>query len=361
MKKIILFTDSLGAGGAQRQIVGLAIMLRDAGYDIIVATYYDIDFYKAQLDEAGICNVLIPNADNRRKRIWAVRSFFKKEQPDWVVAYLETPSLVACIAKTTGCKFKLIVSERNTTQRIGMNERVRFSLFRYADIIVPNCYTQGNFLATHYPWMKKKLTTISNFVDLNRFEFSIREKRKKPLIVVAATIWKPKNTLGFIHAVKILKDKGFYFSVEWYGISEADSDSDYFKQCRELMAYLDVDDYIQLLPKSKQIQDKYKYCDFFCLPSFYEGTPNVICEAMSCGRPIICSDVCDNHIYVAEGENGYLFNPHEPKTIAAAIEKALLVTADDYSLMCRQSRERAERLLSQKTFVDKYIKIIEGR
>ena len=29
MKKIILFTDCLGAGGAQRQLVGLAIMLKE--------------------------------------------------------------------------------------------------------------------------------------------------------------------------------------------------------------------------------------------------------------------------------------------------------------------------------------------
>lgn len=34
MKKILLFTDSLGAGGAQRQLVGLAKMLTNLGYNI---------------------------------------------------------------------------------------------------------------------------------------------------------------------------------------------------------------------------------------------------------------------------------------------------------------------------------------
>ena len=88
MKKIVLFTDCLGAGGAQRQLVGLAIMLKAKGYDMTVATYHNIDFYKKQLDDAGVRNLVIPNGSNKKKRIWAERTFLKNERPDWVVSYL---------------------------------------------------------------------------------------------------------------------------------------------------------------------------------------------------------------------------------------------------------------------------------
>ena len=358
MKKIILFTDSLGAGGAQRQLVGLGIMLKNAGYDITVATYYDIDFYRSLLDEAGVRNVLIPNADDSKKRIMVVRSFFKKEQPDWVIAYQETPSLVACVAKILGGKFRLIVSERNTTQTIGINERVRFFLYRWADAIVPNSYTQGEFLASHYPWMKKKLTTISNFVDLTQFSYVKKKKREIPEIAVAASIWSSKNTLGFVDAIKILVNMGFKFHVSWYG--KSDSNLDYFNLCQQKIVKYDLQSYIELKDKTKQIKQVYQNADFFCLPSFYEGTPNVICEAMSCGCPVICSSVCDNSIYVEEGDNGFLFDPHNPKSMAESIGRALLVTDYEYAYLSNQSRNRAERLLSEKTFLDKYIKIIEG-
>ena len=107
-------------------------MLKEKAYDVKVATYYDIDFYKHNLDEANVPNELIPGADNTKKRILAVRRYFKKEAPDTVIAYQETPSLVASFAKFLGCKFNLIVSERNTTQVIGNNERVRFFLYRWA-------------------------------------------------------------------------------------------------------------------------------------------------------------------------------------------------------------------------------------
>lgn len=60
--KILLFTDSLGAGGAQRQLVGLAVLLKKKGLEVKVCTYYDIDFYQQYLEDNGIVNEIIPHA-----------------------------------------------------------------------------------------------------------------------------------------------------------------------------------------------------------------------------------------------------------------------------------------------------------
>lgn len=202
--KILLFTDSLGAGGAQRQLVGLAVLLKKKGLEVKVCTYYDIDFYQQYLEDNGIVNEIIPHAITFQKRIWAVRKYFKKENPNCVIAYQETPSLVACAAKMLGCKFHLIASERNTTQIISMNERIRFFLYKWVDAIVPNSYAQEKFLLQHYPWMKVKIKTITNFVDLDRFSYVKRVRHRVPLIVIVASIWESKNTLGLIEGLKLL-------------------------------------------------------------------------------------------------------------------------------------------------------------
>lgn len=358
MKKILLFTDSLGAGGAQRQLVGLATFLQHDRFAIKVCTYHNLDFYQSYLDENDVPNELIPDGNNVKKRIGAVCKYFKQERPDCVIAYQETPSIVACAAKLLGGKFRLIVSERNTTQHIGWRERLRFFFYHWADAIVPNSYAQGEFLTTHYPWMKKKLTTISNFVDLKQFNFVLREKRITPEIAVVATIWASKNTLGFIDAVKMVTAKGYKFHVSWYGKSK--SNIEYFNLCQQKIEALGLQSCFFLKNKTKQIKQVYQECDFFCLPSYYEGTPNVICEAMSCGRPVLCSAVCDNPLYVIEGDNGYLFDPTKPQNIADAIERALKVTSIEYQRLCTKSRKKAEQLFSEKVFVEKYIKIIEG-
>ena len=357
--KINLFIDCLGAGGAQRQLVGLAIMLKEKGYNVKVSTYYDIDFYKKQLDDAGVPNELIPGADNTKKRILAVQSYFKKEHPDWVIAYQETPSLVACAAKVLGCNYKLMVSERNTTQVVGMNERVRFFLYRWADAIVPNSYSQEKYLAEHHPWMKAKLQTITNFVDLEHFSFVEHQRCDVPEIAVAASIWKSKNTLGLIDSVKILAGKGLKFHVSWYGKSI--ENIDYFNLCQEKIMQYGLQEFIELKEKTRQIKEVYQNADFFCLPSFYEGTPNVICEAISTGVPVMCSNVCDNPHYVTDGRNGVLFDPKNPEDIAEKIEKILSLANEEYLSYRKMSRTIAEEKLAQNVFIEKYLKIIESK
>lgn len=354
--KINLFIDCLGAGGAQRQLVGLAVMLKKCGFDVKVSFYYDFDFYKSYLDDNNVCNELIPGADNTKKRILAVWKYFRKERPDWVIAYQETPSLVACVVKLLGCRYKLIVSERNTTQAVHISTRVRFFLYHFADAIVPNSYAQEKFLLNNHPWMKSKIKTITNFVDLNKFSFTSHCRNKIPEIITPASLLPSKNTLGFIEACALLKEQGFKFHVSWYGIT--DPQSDYYKQCIAIIKEKDLSSFFSIYKKTKQIITKYQNADYLCLPSFFEGTPNVICEAISIGLPVMCSNICDNHYYVKEGCNGVLFNPCNPCHIATKIKELLLQDKREYLRYRGNSREIAVRQLKESVFLDKYLAII---
>ena len=357
MSKIILFTDSLGAGGAQRQLVGLAALLKNVGHKVSVLTYHKDEFYASFLDSNNVKHFILPNANGTFKRIAKVCRYIKKESPDVLISYQEVPSLIACIAKILSPKIKLIVSERNTTQVITQNEKIRFFLYRWANAIVPNSYSQEKFIKSHYPKLADKVTTITNFVDLEKFAIEKqRAKAKRPTIMIAASIFGSKNTLGFIEAIRIIKDKGINFNVKWYGYSERNID--YFNQCTSKIKEYEIEEYIQLLPKTQNIKKCYAECDFFCLPSFFEGTPNVICEAISCACPVLCSDVCDNSIYVHEGENGTLFNPKSPESIASAIERILSINEKQYIEYSKNSRKIAEEKLSARTFLAKYEELI---
>lgn len=356
--KVLCFTDCLGAGGAQRQLVGLAYMLHQRGMEVKVCYYYDIPFYQEYLDERGVQHELIPSASSHLKRIPTVTKYFHQEKPDWVIAYQETPSLVATLAKIFGGRFYLIVSERNTTQHTGFNEKLRFNLFRWTDYIVPNAYSQEDYIKQTFPFLSNKVVTIPNFVDLNYFvPPATRQRREKPEIMIAASIWPSKNTLGFIDAVAVLKAKGYKFHISWYGLNA--KNKEYCDQCQDKIILLGLEDCIELKEKTKKIKECYQNADYFCLPSFYEGTPNVICEAIACGLPVVCSDVCDNSRYVAEGENGFLFNPKDTNSIVAAFERLFALSDIEYNQYGHRSRELAEQKLSKEEFFNAYIKLIE--
>ena len=48
--KILCVIDSLGSGGAQRQLVQLAIGLKNKGVDVSFLMYHNIHFFKSELD-----------------------------------------------------------------------------------------------------------------------------------------------------------------------------------------------------------------------------------------------------------------------------------------------------------------------
>lgn len=356
--KILCFTDYLGAGGAQRQLVGLASMLHQKGYKVKVCYYQDITFFNEYLEERGVEHELIPSASNHIKRIPAVARYFHQEKPDWVIAYQETPSLVATLAKGFGGHFRIIASERNTTQVIGYKDKVRFFLYRWADAIVPNSYAQGRFIKEHYPNLSDKISIITNYVDLEYFSVTKHKRKEKPVIVVAASIWQQKNTLNFINAVRLLKSYGIPFEIRWYGLLP--KTTPYIEECKRKVEELCLNDVFQFFPKTKDIASVYQEADYFCLPSLYEGTPNVICEAMSSGLPIVCSNVCDNGLYVRERENGFLFNPSDAKNMANTILQMLSISNEEYERLCTNSRRLAEKLLSADSFMDKYLKLINS-
>lgn len=357
-KKVLLLIDSIGPGGAQRQLVGLASFLKDKGYNVTIAVYHDIRFYENQLIRANISYVYLGKAHKSLFRIWYIARYIRNFNPNVVISFLETPSICTCIARFFNHRFKLIVSERNTTQHTGRNERIRFNLFRIADYVVPNAYSQETYMRETFPRLTNKIVTIPNFVDLEYFVPPFERKRREvPEIMIAASIWPSKNTLGFIDTVSILKERGCGFHIVWYGKSE--SNIDYYKKCQEKVYQLGLEYYISLKEKTFKIKECYQDADLFCLPSFYEGTPNVICEAMACGVPIVCSDVCDNSRYVEDGVNGCLFDPHNAVSMANALERMLSMTEADYMTYCQNSRERAEKLLSKDRFVESYINLIE--
>lgn len=353
--RILLIIDSLVSGGAQRQFVGLAKMLKNSGFTVKVVYYHPEYFYKLFLDDAGIDNQCLPGAANHYKRIFKIAAETRRFAPDTVISYLDTPNIVACILKAIGFKYKLIVSERNTTQKLTIREKIKFFLMRWADAIVPNSYSQEKFISEHFPNLMPKVYTITNFVDTSVFVPG--RETKSDRIIIAARIGPQKNVLRFLDAVKILKDKGQIFKIDWFG--SCSTEAAYLAQCRTKIEEYGIKDYFEFHDATQSIIPEYQASGAFCLPSIYEGFPNVVCEAMSCGLPVLCSNVCDNPMIVDDGKNGFLFDPLSAEDMANKIEKFISLSPQQKSEMALCSRELSLKKFSADTFVKKYIQLFE--
>jgi glycosyltransferase involved in cell wall biosynthesis len=83
-----------------------------------------------------------------------------------------------------------------------------------------------------------------------------------------------------------------------------------------------------------EIRDRYARADVFCLPSFAEGVPVVLMEAMAMEVPVVATRIAGIPELIADGETGLLVTPGRVDELAAA----LLRLADDAGLRARLGR-----------------------
>jgi teichuronic acid biosynthesis glycosyltransferase TuaC len=81
------------------------------------------------------------------------------------------------------------------------------------------------------------------------------------------------------------------------------------------------------LLSSVQIAEWLAAADVFCLPSYSEGCPNVVVEAIACGRPVVATNVGGIPELVDES-CGILVPPRDSPKLAEALERALSTTWD---------------------------------
>ncbi|MCM3744098.1 glycosyltransferase family 4 protein [Sporosarcina luteola] len=90
-----------------------------------------------------------------------------------------------------------------------------------------------------------------------------------------------------------------------------------------LASDLNVGDRVHLLGFRADIAEICKSSDLFVFPSFREGLPVSMMEAMATGLPVICSDIRGNVDLISDQEGSFLFNPIDAEQLAIHISKVI--------------------------------------
>lgn len=113
----------------------------------------------------------------------------------------------------------------------------------------------------------------------------------------------------------------------------------------------------------KPLLDAYQAADVFVFPSYREGFPTAITEALAVGLPVVTTRTRGMADHLIEGENALLVAPRDPIGLAAALERVL----DDPELRQRMSDANRAKVAEfapptvAKQYLDALIQIIEGQ
>jgi|SRR5690554_493710 len=361
--KILCVIDSLVSGGAQRQMVQLAIGFKDRGYEVRFLTYHKLNFFKPELDYWSIHLHTIVEP-NYIKRLFKMRKAIRKENPDVVLAFLQSPSFIATFAGFPYRRWRLVVGERSADPKAPYSFISRFFKFFhfFPDYIVGNSNKSLEILRKTNPLLNKsKQKVIYNIVSISEQLSHVENNKNKYLeVVVAARYVKLKNLDGLIEAISLLPD--IYknrIRVNWYGMISIDN-VNYIQSVQDKINKYELSEKIILNDTTSDIFKKYLQADFVAMLSYHESFPNSICEAMLLKKPVIVSRVSDIGSLIKEDLNGFVCEPDDPNSIKHALIKAIDSTSFKNKKMGENNYNLAVKMFSKDKIIDSYLKLFKG-
>ena len=150
----------------------------------------------------------------------------------------------------------------------------------------------------------------NNAGDKVRKELGIPEDAT--LLVSVGELNENKNHKCVINAIK---DLDVYYIIAGKGPKD-----------KELQALIDesgLSNRVKLLGFRNDVLDLYSASDIFAFPSYREGLPVSVMEAMSTGLPVVCSKIRGS-VDLVDYHGGEHFNPHSFESCKKALETLLL-------------------------------------
>lgn len=360
--KILCVIEDLGSGGAQRQLVELAMSLAEEN-ELFFLIYHKhcFDLYSKKLEEANI-KIDCIDEDNYLLRLKKMRFFIRNGNYDVVISFLEASCFICELSSFPFKKWKLIVGERSANPNIFKS--LKLMIYRWfhlrADWVVSNSRANLDMLFKICPILpKRKTRVIYNALDLSYWypDYNLRRFADKLEILVAASHQYLKNLNGLIEAVNLLPiEIRERIHISWYG--SYGRDGSYNAGIEKIKKY-GLDDIFTFYPPTSEIKIEMLKSDVIGLFSFYEGLPNVLCEAMAVGKPILASNISDIPILVENNKSAYLFDPGDVKSIADSIIKLCGLSNDELINMGMINRCRAEVLFAKDKIINEYKSILK--
>jgi glycosyltransferase involved in cell wall biosynthesis len=278
----------------------------------------------------------------------SLKALFKELRPDVVMSYTIKPNLYATLAAhavgvpricalISGIAYGLEGEAR--TRPVG---KAIIALHRYAFQFVDMAIFQNPDDRELFKDLRilrgNRPSTIVNGSGVDTEYFSVNPFPDGPItFLLVARLMKDKGVFEFVEAARAFRDKKIPSRFLMAGFLDKRPGSLTEEQLNQLCS----DGTVEYLGVLDDVRPAYSQCHVYVLPSYHEGTPRTVLEAMSVGRPIVTTDARGCRETTVNDLNGYVV----PVENAPALTEALMRFVNDPNLIATQgvaSRKIAE-------------------
>ena len=342
--KILHIIDTLEMGGAQEIIYKLATMVDQKRFKTLVCSWNNAGAYQQKLEQAGI-EAIAFNINRRSmlilplfvidmfRIITRLFSIIKSNQINLIHAHLPDSWMLAVFLGRV-CGIPMVITVHNNSfMPIRSKARCRDFLRKW---IVKITLRLSSKVITVGEDVRKSLlqkiannisaTTIYNGIDCDRFaepyniekiKSSLGLKPESKIILCAARLVPQKGHKYLIKAAAEFTSKHPEANILIAG--EGPCREELGKQVRNA----DLSERIFFLGRISDMPELLAASDIFVLPSFYEGMPVVILEAMAAQKAIVATDIPGTRELITDKQQGLLTPVKDHLALAKNIESLL--------------------------------------
>jgi L-malate glycosyltransferase len=187
-----------------------------------------------------------------------------------------------------------------------------------------------------------RISVVPNGVDTDFFIPDSTQAFTSPIILYAGRLVKQKDPLTLLEAFHLIHQVIPDARLLIVGNGSLRVQLDQFIKRHSL------EKHVSLISGTADIRKYMQQARIFLLPSLYEGSPNILIEAMACGLPVVATRTSGIPELVDHEENGYLVSPGDAKKMAEFSVRLLL----DDSLRNDMATQARSRVVTHHTLED---------
>lgn len=225
--------------------------------------------------------------------------------------------------------------------------KIHLAEYEVADfILVLSSFAKNTFLDAGIS--SAKVILCPSGVDENEFVPRFLDKKKK-IMLLCGSISHKKGCHTILEAARQIQEP----NVEFWFLGEVSPEMNTLMKNKPRNCFHIPFQRRDLLP------GLYNQASAFLLPSYEEGLPKVILEAMACGLPVVTTAEAAGEDLVNEGESGFLVKPGDINCLVARVRQ-LLQNPDAAQKMGINGRKIIENKFTEQLYYQRFSGILDG-
>jgi glycosyltransferase involved in cell wall biosynthesis len=253
-----------------------------------------------------------------------------------------------------GSSFKSSLSAQSiVTPMVKFLERVNRMLSTALILYSPNLIHEW-----HMERLRHKIHIAhEHFLDVEHFR-SLRSFQEREMVFGYIGRWsEEKGMLNLLEALPLvsLNQTPWSFHIIGDGKLRDEINEQIIK--KKLTAQVRVSNWIP----HEDLPEVLNQLRLLIVPSYTEGLPNIVLEAMACGTPVVATAVGAIPDIIHDGKTGFIIHEHSPSCIAQTIERAILSPEiEDIIKNARNLIEEEFRFTSTVKRYEAILRVISG-